>query len=217
MKTTNPKLLALVLALTMTTFSACTSRDTPGSSTPESPTEATTAAAPSEVPSSASEENSRRIVTSTSELIGNPDRITLMVNEVESVFEPSSAEYAGILEILNNRMPDGFKEAASAFMWLHENQQDIDWGNMAQDFDYIRLSYSAVQEVALHCMAESYGDYALSADYQDIIFPLTQSELSGNPEMCILGNGAFLGILDKSDEVLSSLLSLSAETERTVS
>ncbi|MDR2909040.1 MAG: hypothetical protein LBU86_04070 [Oscillospiraceae bacterium] len=203
------RIFALAIAFVLLTLAACSSSETPGSSTPEPPSQSESAPPPPSSTIPQNDENSVRLVNSPTELIGTPERIILMVNEVETVFEQDSADYASILEILNNRMPEGFKEAASAFMWLDEEQQNIDWTVMAQDFDYVRLSYNDIQEITINSMAESYKDYTPSASYQDIIFPLTESELSGSTEMCILGNGAFLGILDNSEDVLSSLLSLS--------
>ncbi len=163
--------------------------------------------------SSSESDNTIREINATTELIGNPDRVIVMVNEVETVYEADSAEFNSILTILNNRMPDGFDEAASAFMWLNEDENDIDWSFMAQDFDYIRLAYNNKQTVKINCMADNYDDYAPEASFCDITFPLTESDLSGSTDMCILGMGKFLGILDNSEGTMSKLRSLASEPQ----
>ena len=155
--------------------------------------------------SSSESKNAIREVNATTELIGIPDRVILMVNEVETVYEADSAEYQKTLEILNERMPDGFGEAASAFMWLDEDEDAIDWSLMAQDFDYVRLAYNNPQTVKINCMKKSYEDYAPEGRFQDITFPLTESNLSGSTELFILGM-KFFGILDNSEGTMSKLL-----------
>jgi hypothetical protein len=84
-------------------------------------------------------------------------------------------------------MPDKFSEAASAFVWLDEAGENIDWSLMAQDFDYLRLIYEDTQTIKINCMGAGYKNYTPGASYQDIIFPLTESKMgSGSTEMCIL-------------------------------
>ncbi len=210
MTTTTRIFLALVMALVSLTFVACTSPATqnsvaePLSSQSEQPPPQSSSVLP-ESQAPIKKENGIREINATTELVGNPDRIIFMVNEVETVFEADSAEYKKTLEILNERMPDGFGEAASAFMWLDEDEDAIDWSLMAQDFNYARLAYDNSQTVKINCMRESYEDYSPEVSFQDITFPLTESDLSGSTELFILGM-KFFGVLDNSEDTLSKLL-----------
>ncbi len=209
MKSTKGKILVLIMALAMLTLAACSNNETHSSEAPSStvPSSQDEPTPPQSSRISASEsDNAIRAVNATTELIGNPDRVILMVNEVETVYEADSAEYKKTLEILNERMPDGFDEAASAFMWLDEDEDAIDWSLMAQDFDYVRLAYDNTQTVKINCMEKTYEDYAPEGSFQDITFPLTESDLSGSTELFILGMGKFLGILDNSEDTISKLL-----------
>ncbi len=211
MKSVTRKILTLNVALAILTLSACSNIAAPGNSATPSSGKAPSSQSESTMPPSSSvpfseSDNAIRQVNATTELIGNPDRVILMVNEVETVYEADSAEYKKTLEILNERMPDGFDEAASAFMWLDEDEDTIDWSFMAQDFDYVRLAYNYPQTIKINCMKESYEDYAPEGSFQDITFPLTESDLSGSTELFILGMGKFLGVLDNSEGTISKLL-----------
>ena len=210
MTTTTRKFLALVMTLVSFTFVACTSSATqssvtePSSSQSEQPPPQSSSVLP-ESHAPIKKENGIREINATTELIGNPDRIIFMIGEAETVFEAGSTEYENTLILLNERMPDGFDEAASAFMWLDEDEDTIDWSLMAQDFDYVRLAYDDPQTVKIKCMKESYEDYAPEGTFQDITFPLTESDLSGSTELFILGM-KFFGVLDNSEDTISKLL-----------
>ncbi len=210
MKSTKTAIIALVIVLALLTLSSCTSREGPSSTVPSSSAAPSSLSEPIPPPPSSvppiESDNGIREINATTELIGNPDRIIFMVGEAETVFEAGSAEYKRTLEILNERMPDGFGEAASDFMWLDEDENTIDWSLMAQDFDYVRLAYDNPQTVKINCMKKSYEDYAPEVSFQDITFPLTKSDLSGSTELFILGMGKFLGVLDNSESTISKML-----------
>lgn len=112
------------------------------------------------IPQSPSSDLNIQDIIAPEQLIGTPDKIILLKGGEETVFEPNSEKYNSILEILKERMPEKFDEAACAFVWLDENFEKIDWALMAQDFDYLRLVYNEEQNMKLSCFGDGYIDYA---------------------------------------------------------
>jgi len=191
--------LSLLLALCLAALCACA---------PAAPAESGTAGQPAPPESAAGPADSEpppdgpRPVTQPSQLLGEPDRFLLAARGKESVLDKDAPEAQALLDTLAQRFPEKLKIAAAAFEWDREDGQGVDWSRMAEDFEYIRLSYDQEQAVSVRCLATPEGlpEWEEEYAFTDIVFPLT----GGQVETCIAGKETF-GVLEHSEETLDKL------------
>ena len=129
-----------------------------------------------------------KVITTPEEIVGAPDRIYVVEDEEESVYERDTLEYEEILKSIIMRFPNELKEAAMAISWKNDDGT-YNWGKMAEEFDYVRLSYNDMQTVELDCfVSTNHSPQKLS--FNDLIFPCAE-------EIFIVGTDKTYGVLGK--------------------
>ena len=162
----------LLLALLLT-LCACAPEQSPA---PENP-----GASPSSAqaePVSQPDPDGPRPVTKPAELLGEPNEIVLFAGGRETALDKDTPEGQALLEALARRFPGKkLKVAACAFEWDREDGQGTDWEKMAEDFDFIRLSYNREQRVNIQCMAvpEGFPPEEREAVFSTMVFPLVEN------------------------------------------
>lgn len=191
--------LAALLLAAVAVLCGCTA----GQPQTESPTQSPT---PSSQSTPAPEANSTpdgpRVVTRPGDMLGEPDEIILYARGLVPVLDKDSPQARALLETLAQRFPEKLKVAAAAFEWNREDGQGVDWERMAEDFDYIRLSYNREQAATLRCLAapEGFPEREEEITFTNIIFPLTEDWA----ETCIVDYETY-GVLEHSQETLDKL------------
>lgn len=166
MKTALCLLLALLLTLCACAPGQAQAPEVPGASPSSGRTEPV------------SQPDGPRPVTTPAELLGEPDEIVLFAGGQETALDKSTPEGQALLEALARRFPGKkLKIAACAFEWDREDGQGIDWQRMAEDFDFIRLSYNREQRVNIQCMAapEGFPPEEREAVFSTMVFPLAEN------------------------------------------
>lgn len=162
--------LCLLLALLLT-LCACAPGQAPA---PESPGASPSSGQPEPV----SQPDGPRPVAKPAELLGEPDEIVLFAGGLETALDRNTPEGQALLEALARRFPGKkLKIAACAFEWDREDGQGTDWQRMAEDFDFIRLSYNREQQVNIQCMAvpEGFPPEEREAVFSTMVFPLAEN------------------------------------------
>lgn len=111
-------------------------------------------------------------ITTPEDIVGTPDTINVVKDKTETIFAQGTVEYNDMLEKTKARFPDALKEAAMAIVWT-DNSGAFDWTAMAEDFDYIRLSFNDKQTVELHCFKDQKKPIQQLGFY-DLVFPLSE-------------------------------------------
>lgn len=126
-------------------------------------------------PVSQPEPDGPRPVTKPAHLLGEPDEIVLFAEGRETALDKDTPEGQALLEALARRFPGKkLKAAACAFVWDREDSQGTDWAKMAEDFDFIRLSYNREQRVNIQCMTvpEGFPPEEREVAFSTMVFPL---------------------------------------------
>lgn len=118
------------------------------------------------------EEKTIKTITTPVDIVGTPDAIYVVKDKTETIFAQGSVEYNDMLEKIKARFPDALKEAAMAIVWT-DNSGAFDWPAMAEDFDYIRLSFNDKQTVELNCFKDPKKPIQ-ELDFYDLVFPLSE-------------------------------------------
>lgn len=136
---------------------------------------------------------SANVITVPVDIVGEPDRIYMVKDQAETIYEQGSSEFGDYLESTKARFPEGLKEAATALTWKKDDGS-FDWKLMSEDFDYIRFHYDDAQNVKLDCYETAdYPKQELS--YNDLTFPLSE-ELG---ELFIVGTARTYGVLKPAE------------------
>lgn len=163
--------LCLLLALLLT-LCACAPEQ---AQAPEGP--GTSPSSAQAEPVSQPEPDGPRPVAKPAHLLGEPDEIVLFAEGRETALDKDTPEGQALLEALARRFPGKkLKIAACAFEWDREDGQGTDWQRMAEDFDFIRLSYNREQRVNIQCMAvpEGFPPEEREAVFSTMVFPLAE-------------------------------------------
>lgn len=86
-----------------------------------------------------------RKVSTASDIIGEPDKIQIVVNKNETVIEKGTPEYVEVIDLLKSRFPEQLTEQQENITWEDENGFNRDM--IAEKYDYILLSYDENQAV----------------------------------------------------------------------
>lgn len=173
MKKSRQKQSAALLALALAVLCACAPQE-PAPAAPFTP--APESAAPSQSEPESQPDGSRP-VTKPAELLGEPDEIVLFAGGLETALDKNTPEGQALIKALARRFRrEKLAIAACAFEWDREDGQGIDWQRMAEDFDFIRLSYNREQQVNIQCMAvpEGFPPEEREAVFSTIAIPLVE-------------------------------------------
>jgi len=112
-------------------------------------------------------------ITTPVDIINTPDRIHVVKNTVEVIYEKDTAEYNDLLEKIKARLPDALKEAKMAIP-CKDDDGTFDWTALAHEFDYIRLSYDNTLTVIVDCFKDpTHSPQNLS--YDNLVFSLSDN------------------------------------------
>ena len=151
--------------------------------------------------SGATTTNDIRDIKIPAELVGSPDRIYIVKGKQEKIFEAGTDDYNKIIGLVCDRFPETLKEAALAIEWADNGE--FNWGMMAGEIDFLRLTYDTAQTVKMNCMNENYKDLPeKEINFNDLVFPLTDDY----NKVCMIGTSNTYGVLDNSSEILAELL-----------
>lgn len=128
-------------------------------------------------------------ITTPVDIVGTPDTIYVVKDKTETIFAQGTVEYTDMLEKTKARFPDTLKEAAMAIVWT-DNSGAFDWTAVAEDFDYIRLSFNDKQTVELDCFKDQKKPIQ-ELVFNDLVFPLSED----HGDVFIVGTQNTYGVL----------------------
>lgn len=131
---------------------------------------------------------SEKAISDPVDIVGVPNRIYVVVNSKETVYEKDTFEYDTLLENIRKRFPKTLKESAMAIPWKNDDGT-YNWAKMGEEIDFIRLSYDDTLTVKLDCF-ESSNHLPQKLSFNDLIFPLSE-------DVVIVGTNKTYGVLEE--------------------